>query len=335
MHPLKLLIGLSLIVLALIRCEVAKTTILPYTPQPLNKPTENLGDYSGLAWIDQGLVVLATKSGAPSRYRLFWLTSDRKLGDLVAIPDAIDADITLHRLPDRLPDGRLGFKYSTDMQVINGPPTDQHGYSAFDPDTNTLSELIPRPAPRKILHKGRVVWNPSMDRALVTDGQYLGSKYYWWTASDGFQPLDLEVDVAQYFAWSPDGTTIAFFGLPDAGSGVVSALTRPENLYLMDAEAGNRRVVLADVYNIAGLQWSPDGQWLVFVANFDRSSDQVWLFKTATGERLALTPPGHYQWPAWSPDGKQIAVIWYDPGNTGDDDKDAVIVLDVPDLVRR
>ncbi|MBM7841953.1 TolB family protein [Herpetosiphon giganteus] len=82
-------------------------------------------------------------------------------------------------------------------------------------------------------------------------------------------------------------------------------------------------------------QRKADGQWLVFIVNFDRSSDQVWLFKPATGERLALTPPGHYQWPAWSPDGSQIAVIWYDPGNTDDDDKDAVIMLDVPELVRR
>ena len=174
-----------------------------------------------------------------------------------------------------------------------------------------------------------------MDRALVTDGQYLGSRYYWWTTTDGFLPLELGVDVAQYFAWSPDGATIAFFGLPDAGSGVVSALTRPENLYLIDADAQDRRVVLEDAYNIAGLQWSPDGQWLVLIANFDQTSDQVWLFNPFTNERLALTPPGRYQWPAWSPDGTQIAVIWYDPNNTGDDDQDAVIVLDVPEVVQR
>ncbi|WP_152976726.1 hypothetical protein [Herpetosiphon geysericola] len=78
-------------------------------------------------------------------------------------------------------------------------------------------------------------------------------------------------------------------GLLDAGPGVVSALTRPEQLF--DGCRGEQStIVLADAYNIAGLQWSPDDQWLVFSANFDPSSDQVWLFKPATGERLALTP---------------------------------------------
>ncbi|MBM7843040.1 hypothetical protein [Herpetosiphon giganteus] len=66
-----------------------------------------------------------------------------------------------------------------------------------------------------------VVWSSAMDRALVTDRQYLGSQYYWWTAANGLQPLDLGVAVAQYFAWSPDGATIAFFCKPSVGSGSV------------------------------------------------------------------------------------------------------------------
>lgn len=311
-----------------------ETTILPYTPQPLPEVSGTPGAYHGLAWLDQGLVVQASVAGAPSRFRLFWVQPSMSLDDLVPIPDAPDADLTFHYLPARLPDGRLGLIYETDMQMI-GAPTDQQGYVAFDPATTTLTELIPRPAPREILGHGRVIWNPSMDRALVTDGQELGSRFYWWTAAHGFVPLDLDVAVAQYFAWSPDGTTIAMFGKPRIGSGgPTSALSSPANLYLMDANAENRRIILADAYNIAGLQWSPDGRWLVLIARLDGGGNVVWLLNPSTGERLPLTPPGDYQWPVWSPDGSQIAFIAYDPKNTGKPGNDSVIMLDVPAAAR-
>ncbi|KPL91010.1 TolB family protein [Herpetosiphon geysericola] len=314
--------------------KTSETTILPYTPQPLPALEGTPGQYSGLAWLDQGLVVQANVAGAPSGFRLFWVQQSMDLSDLIPIPDAPDADLTFHHRPDRLPDGRLGLIYETDMKVI-GAPTDQQGYVAFDPTNNSLTELIPRPAPREILGHGRVSWNPSLDRALVTDGQELGSRFYWWTATAGFEPLDLDVAVAQYFAWSPDGTTIAFFGKPQIGSaGPTSALSSPANLYLMDANADNRRIILETAYNIAGLQWSPDGHWLVLVARLDGGRTVVWLLNPTTGERLPLTPPGRYQWPAWSPDGSQIAVIAYDPKNTGQRGNDYIITLAVPPKAR-
>lgn len=307
------------------------TTILPATPQPLTIPTVQSGKYNGLAWLDQGLIVQADVATASSGHRFFWLTNKLEVGDPVAIPDAIDADVTFHYYPQRLPNGKLGLRYSTDMFELNGPLKDTYQYVQFDPTTEQLTTLLPATLPREVMKSSAVVWSPTLDRALVTDGEYLESHFYWWTAAAGLQSLDLGVVVAQYFAWSPDGTTIAFFGKPSVGSGSVpSALTKPANLYLMDADGENRRVILEDAYSIAGLQWSPNGRWLAIVARFNGSRDIVWLVDSQTGDRLQLTPEGSYQWPVWSPDGSELAVIWYDPADTGIEGNDYVIRLAVP-----
>ncbi len=327
-----------LIVLGLIKgCATVKpsTKILPATPQPLTIPTVQSGKYNNLAWLDQGLIVQADVATASSGHRFFWLTDNLEIGDPVAIPDATDADVTFHYYPQRLPNGKLGLRYSTDMFELNGPLKDTNQYVQFDPMTEQLTTLLPASLPRDVMMHSAVVWSPTLDRALITDRQYLGSQYYWWTAAAGLQPLDLGVAVAQYFAWSPDGATIAFFGKPSVGSGSVpGALTKPANLYLMDADGGNRRMILADAYGVAGLQWSPNGRWLVIVARFNGSRDIVWLVDSQTGDRLQLTPEGRYQWPVWSPDGSELAVIWYDPADTGVDGNDYVIRLAVPPLAR-
>lgn len=307
-----------------------ETTILPYTPLPLPELNGTPGEYSGLAWLDQGLVV-QTYGPAPSTQRLMWVEPSGTIETSLAIAHDPAYEITLHYRPQRLPNGQVGFIMKAGISNESGVLDKVYSYVQFDPSTATLADLIPRPAEADIMNHGRVIWNPTMDRALVTDGQALGSRFYWWTAADGFVPLDLDVAVAQYFAWSPDGTTIAMFGKPQIGSGgPTSALSSPANLYLMDANAENRRIILTDAYNIGGLQWSPDGQWLVLDARLDGGGNVVWLLNPTTGERLPLTPPGRYQWPVWSPDGSQIAVIWYDPMNTGKSGNDYVITLDIP-----
>ncbi|WP_345724399.1 hypothetical protein [Herpetosiphon gulosus] len=308
----------------------SETTILPYTPQPLPEVNGTPGEYSGLAWLDQGLVVQAS-GPAPSTQRLMWVEPSGTIETSLPIAHDPAYAISLHYRPQRLPNGQVGFVMDAGIRNESDVLDDVYSYVQFDPSTTTLTTLIPPPSDPAIFVRGRVVWNPAMNRALVTDAQELGSRFYWWTAADGFVPLELDVAVAEYFAWSPDGTTIAMFGKPRIGSGgPTSALSSPANLYLMDADAEHRRIILTDAYSIAGLQWSPDGRWLVLIARLDGGRTVVWLLNPSTGERLPLTPPGRYQWPVWSPDGSQIAFIAYDPKNTGKPGNDSVITLDVP-----
>ncbi|XSG73980.1 TolB family protein [Herpetosiphon llansteffanensis] len=311
------------------------TTILPATPQPLTIPAVKSGKYNNLVWLDQGLLAQKQTLIPPLLQELWWINEQGEASSQLALPLDPASTYTEYVFPQRLPNKLLGVRQQITTIQNAQFLSDGYQYVQFDPTTEQLTTLLPASLPRDVMMHSAVVWSPTLDRALITDRQYLGSQYYWWTAATGLQPLDLGVAVAQYFAWSPDGTTIAFFGKPSIGSGSVpGALTKPANLYLMDADGGNRRMILAYAYSIAGLQWSPNGRWLVIVARFNGSRDIVWLVDSESGDRLQLTPEGSYQWPVWSPDGSELAVIWYDPADTGVDGNDYVIRLAVPPIAR-
>jgi hypothetical protein len=67
-------------------------------------------------------------------------------------------------------------------------------------------------------------------------------------------------------AWSPDGTEIATVRWPAGTSG-------PHDLWLMNADGTNGRVIVEDINSQANISidWSGDGQWLIFSRD-----DQIW-----------------------------------------------------------
>jgi TolB protein len=114
--------------------------------------------------------------------------------------------------------------------------------------------------------------------------------------------------------WSPDGRRIAFnrnvgdrsqvFLMDADGSNVVQ---------LTDDGDFNKLVAFEEGRDSDFNAWSPDGSKLVFVKlNFERTNDEGWMklyvLNVGTRTQTPLTSEwGHYQSPAWSPDGKHIA----------------------------
>ena len=108
--------------------------------------------------------------------------------------------------------------------------------------------------------------------------------------------------------WSPDHSLIAFSRVFD---------DRREIRVVVASEPNPERLILATAATNIGLNWSLDGKWLAYV---DKSSpgdgaENIFLVSPETRERRQLTSSTgeRYASPQFSPDGRWLAFVRYDP----------------------
>jgi WD40 repeat protein len=106
--------------------------------------------------------------------------------------------------------------------------------------------------------------------------------------------------------WSPDGTMIAFAGMPPGAE--------RRGIYAMNADgSGVRRVAEIEGHDVRAPDWSPDGRSLVFVGfrrgeNSDDPSDLFTVRLDGSGLTNLTQSPDLGEWsPAWAPSGSVIA----------------------------
>ena len=163
-------------------------------------------------------------------------------------------------------------------------------------------------------------------RLAILCGLFLASQFVWAQAA---KPLTIEEIFSaggitgrapENLAWSPDGAKVSFVQRDDSGAHGA--------LYYIDVASGRKAVLVSEEklatlappeekitsererewrqrYAVAGYQWAPDSQHLLFDAR-----GQLWLYTLATGTAIQLTSSSSPNTdPKFSPDGSRLAYI--------------------------
>ena len=132
---------------------------------------------------------------------------------------------------------------------------------------------------------------------MKTDGSEV-TRVYFDQESDN--------DLPSYPRWSPDGARILFSSGPFLG---------PAKLFVINADGTGLTALAPTLSNVAGADWSPNGNRILFAYGLVGGSDIYTI--NADGSGLTqLTTAGTNSGPTWSPDGSRIAFVSLRDGNT-------------------
>ncbi|MCI0647579.1 MAG: hypothetical protein L0332_20665 [Chloroflexi bacterium] len=210
----------------------------------------------------------------------------------------------------RLPNGNLGFTYECHFEEIGFQTT----LYMWDLESETWHTLYEFP---ESFAADDFSFAPDMSGFLQeSTGDGIFNELYQVNEAGELNQLFPDYYRAGVPAWSPVGNTIAFAATkegPEASTnlfsgapGLQEAMYHPWDIYLMDTDGDNLRVLLPDVVGVHIIKWSPEGNRLAFWGTYN-DDEGIWILNMATS-KLARTWPEEILFD-WSPDGQQLVLL--------------------------
>ena len=324
MRSMKILLIALTIITVFVACSPASIPMnnkFIIESQLLSFPT---GYYDNIVYIDGRLVAFAED---PNKHRSERISFAYE-GDSALHPFNPEKDATCVRYAvyyvrgGTLPDGRLGLVKECGGESL----MDTNSIFAYDWKTGALEQLVKGPLPKGWSSKN-YTWNPQMTRGVQEMvGSYQGTIY--WLSPDEISPMDIELEdqglkwnLKDYYegkdrigsvrfpAWSPDGTTIAFFastyGIREEP---VPKMNVKYELYLMDASELKPAQVVQGIANAFQLRWSPDNKHLLFSGCMGfQLQCALWIYNLES-KSLTLVADGDFQDFTWITNEKIAAI---------------------------
>lgn len=213
----------------------------------------------------------------------------------------------------RLPNGNLGFIYRCNLEPIG----DKETLYMWDRQADSLQVL--QQYPENIAAAG-YTFSPDMSELIQESavGAGLNDELYRVHSDGHLEQLFATYQRVRTPSWSPDGNTIAFMGTESYPGGdskdfdtfaqIEDLLKYPWDIYLMDADGRNERIVVPMVSEAGILKWSPQDDLLAFAGTY-QGTPGIWVFDPNSAE-LKLTRIWRESVTFdWSPDGRRMFII--------------------------
>ena len=110
---------------------------------------------------------------------------------------------------------------------------------------------------------------------------------------------------------SHDGSVFRYPAVPSPDGKWIAYRDKNYHLWLLDVTTGKpRQIAQSEFFNFRDLTWSPDSQWLAYVADTANHNGRIHLYRLEDQSTTAVTTDRYDNYsPTWSPDGHWLYFL--------------------------
>ncbi|MBB74610.1 MAG: protease [Planctomycetaceae bacterium] len=110
---------------------------------------------------------------------------------------------------------------------------------------------------------------------------------------------------------SSDGSVFRYPAVPSPDGKWIAYRDKNYHLWLLDVDTGKpQRIAQSEFFNFRDLTWSPNSQWLAYVADAANHNGRIHLYQLADQTTTAVTTDRYDNYsPSWSPDGHWLYFL--------------------------